>query len=76
MDLNSHNGHIINMKPFFSAVVPGKSGTVEPDWTKAPNPGDRIHDGTVVWENVGQIAFCVTCGKEIGKLLHAPGAIN
>jgi hypothetical protein len=74
MDIETHHGHVVQMKPFFRAAVPGKSSQTEPDWSKAPNPGDTIRDGTVVWENAGQTLFCVTCDKWIGQLSH-PGKI-
>jgi hypothetical protein len=68
MDVEAHHGHIVQMKPLFRTVVPGKSDAKRPDWSQAPNPGDQLKDGTVVWENVGQELFCVTCGKTIAQL--------
>jgi tetratricopeptide (TPR) repeat protein len=58
-----HSGHQIGLRSTFSAVVPGKSGTIEPDWSVAPRKGDRIVDGTVTWENSGRFSYCVECNR-------------
>ena len=60
----NHENHIIIVKPVFSAVTTGTSGTVEPDWNSAPRKGDRLVDGTCVWENTGaERGECQTCGR-------------
>jgi hypothetical protein len=56
-----HDGHQITLSPFYRVVVPGTSGTLEPDWKSAPRSGDRIRDGSVVWENAGQRSYCLNC---------------
>ena len=58
-----HSGHQLGLRSTFSAVVPGTSGTIEPDWSLAPKKGDRIVDGTVIWENSGKFSFCVECNR-------------
>jgi hypothetical protein len=59
-----HSGHIINVKPRFKCVQQGQSGTKEPDWQLAPNRGDRLADGSCIWENTGdEEATCVSCGR-------------
>lgn len=32
----------------------GTTGKTQPNWASAPNPGQLIGDGTVVWKNIGQ----------------------
>jgi len=56
-----HAGHQIALAPVFTVASAGKSGTTEPDWRLAPRRGDRIKDGTVVWENAGKYSYCVQC---------------
>jgi len=65
-----HQGHRIGLMPIYKVVVPGTSGSKEPDWKAAPKRGDRIKDGTVVWENAGKFSHCEQC-KEY---LCAPNA--
>jgi hypothetical protein len=65
-----HQGHRIELKPTFRLVVPGTSGSKEPDWKAAPKRGDRIKDGTVVWENAGKFSYCEQCKQH----LFAPNA--
>jgi tetratricopeptide (TPR) repeat protein len=65
-----HQGHRIGLMPIFRVVVSGTSGSQEPDWKAAPKRGDRIKNGTVVWENAGKFSYCEQC-KEY---LRAPNA--
>lgn len=58
-----HVGHQIGLKAIFRVVVAGTSGTVKPDFDLAPKKGDRIKDGTVVWENAGRFSYCVQCSE-------------
>lgn len=44
--------HQSGPRPVFRVVIRGTSGATEPDWSKAPNIGDRVTDGSVVWERV------------------------
>ena len=50
-----HQGHSIGLMPIFRAVVAGTSGHKEPDWKAARKRGERIKNGTVVWENCRKI---------------------
>jgi tetratricopeptide (TPR) repeat protein len=59
---SKHEGHRIGLGPLFTIVVAGTSGTKKPDFSSAPKRGDRIKDGTVVWENAGKYSFCEQCG--------------
>ncbi len=64
--MTNHLGHIITKVPSFKTVVSGKTGDHEPDWSKAPNKGDRLKDGTVVWENSGDlVGHCATCRRNL-----------
>jgi hypothetical protein len=58
---SKHDGHQIGVMPRFVAVVAGTSGTVEPNWKLAQYKGDRIRDGSVVWENAGAQSYCLQC---------------
>ena len=58
---SKHDGHQIALMPRFLAAVAGTSGTVEPNWKLAPYKGDRIRDGSVVWENAGAQSYCLQC---------------
>jgi tetratricopeptide (TPR) repeat protein len=58
---HKHAGHSIGLKAIFKAVVPGRSGRTKPDFSRAVKKGDRIKDGTVVWENGGKYTYCVQC---------------
>jgi hypothetical protein len=56
--------------PIFRAVVAVTSGSKEPDWKTAPKRGDRVKDGTVVWENAGKFSYWERCKQH----LFAPSA--
>jgi hypothetical protein len=56
-----HQGHRVGLMPVFRAVVAGTSGLKKPDFSAAPRRGDRIKDGTVVWENAGKYSYCEQC---------------
>lgn len=58
---SKHAGHQIGLMPVFRVIVAGKSGTTEPDFSSAPRRGDRIKDGSVVWENAGKYSYCAQC---------------
>jgi hypothetical protein len=60
-----HRGHRIGVAPFYVVVVAGTSGSKEPDWKAAPKRGDRIKDGTVVWENAGEFSYCEQCKQHL-----------
>lgn len=60
-----HQGHHIGLSPMFRVVVPGISGNSEPDWKLAPKRGDRIKDGTVIWENGGKFSYCMECKQHL-----------
>lgn len=59
--LQQHSGHQIALAPNFTAVVAGTSGMTKPDFSVASRKGDRIRDGSVVWENAGKQSFCSSC---------------
>jgi tetratricopeptide (TPR) repeat protein len=65
-----HQGHSIGLMPAFRAVVAGTSGSKKPDFSAASKRGDRIIDGTVVWENAGKFSYC----KQCGQFLAAPNS--
>lgn len=65
-----HQGHSIGLMPVFRAVVAGTSGSKKPDFSAASKRGDRIIDGTVVWENAGKFSYC----KQCGQFLAAPNS--
>jgi hypothetical protein len=58
---SKHQGHKIALVPTFNVVVAGKTGERKPDWKLAPRRGDRIKDGSVVWENAGACSYCLEC---------------
>jgi hypothetical protein len=58
---SKHTGHDISLAPVFRCVVTGTSGSSKPNFDAAPNKGDLIKDGTVVWENDGKYSYCTTC---------------
>jgi len=58
-----HASHAISLMPVFTAVVPGTSGTTRPDFSSASMRGDRVKDGSVVWENKGKYSYCTQCGE-------------
>jgi hypothetical protein len=59
--LSKHEGHRIALNPAFKIVIAGTSGNAEPDWKLAPKKGDRIKDGTAIWENAGTRSYCLEC---------------
>lgn len=58
---SKHAGHQIGLMPAFRAIVAGKSGNAKPDFSFAPRRGDKIKDGSVVWENAGKFSYCLQC---------------
>jgi hypothetical protein len=58
-----HVGHQIGLNSIFRVAVAGTSGTIKPDFDSVPRKGDRIKDGSVVWENGGKFSYCVQCGE-------------
>jgi hypothetical protein len=58
-----HAGHEIGLMPTFRVVVAGTSGTKKPDFSFASRRGDRIEDGTVIWENAGKYSYCTQCNE-------------
>jgi tetratricopeptide (TPR) repeat protein len=57
----SHSDHELALVPFYTCIVAGRSGTSKPDFGAAPRRGDRITDGTCVWENSGKRLYCRRC---------------
>jgi tetratricopeptide (TPR) repeat protein len=58
-----HVGHEIGLMPVYRVAVPGTSGSTKPDFSLAPRRGDRIKDGSVVWENAGKYSCCRQCSE-------------
>jgi hypothetical protein len=58
-----HSNHRIGLKSVFRVVVPGTSGTTRPDFVSVSRRGDRIKDGSVVWENAGKYSYCLECNE-------------
>jgi tetratricopeptide (TPR) repeat protein len=58
-----HVGHEIGLMPVYRAVVPGTSGSEKPDFSLAPRRGDKIKDGSVIWENAGKYSYCKQCAE-------------
>ncbi|MGD0120567.1 MAG: hypothetical protein ABSD30_21065, partial [Candidatus Binatus sp.] len=73
--LDKHLGHRIALMPFFKCVVPGTSGSTKPNFDSVPRSGDRIKDGSVVWENAGRYSFCMECQEYLAPppVGQAPG---
>jgi tetratricopeptide (TPR) repeat protein len=61
--LLKHDGHKIALMPIFRVVVAGKTGDRKPDFGLAPRKGDRLNDGSVVWENAGKYSYCLDCNE-------------
>jgi nucleoside phosphorylase/tetratricopeptide (TPR) repeat protein len=59
--VDKHEGHRITLMPFFKCVVPGTSGSTKPNFDSVPRKGDRIKDGSTVWENGGKYSYCLEC---------------
>lgn len=56
----------------YRCVTSGTSDpVVVPDWASAPNVGNTVNDGTVVWENVGTVALYSRIG-----VLHEQGRVT
>ena len=66
--LNKHNGHRIALMPVFNCVVPGTSGNTKPNFDSVPRKGDRIKDGSVVWENGGKYSYCMECKEYLAPI--------
>lgn len=58
-----HVGHEIGLMPVYKVAVPGTSGSTKPNFSLAPRRGDRIKDGSVVWENAGKYSYCGQCSE-------------
>ena len=58
-----HVGHEIGLMPVYRVVVPGTSGSEKPDFSLATRRGDKIRDGSVIWENAGKYSYCKQCAK-------------
>jgi tetratricopeptide (TPR) repeat protein len=58
-----HVGHEIGVMPVYRVVVPGTSGSEKPDFSLAPRRGDKIKDGSVVWESAGKYSYCKQCAE-------------
>jgi hypothetical protein len=67
-----HVGHEIGLMPVYRVAVPGTSGSTKPNFSLAPRRGDRIKDGSVVWENAGKYSYCRQCSEFLGPR-SAPG---
>jgi|GEM_PF-7022398 len=50
------------LRVFLAQLASATQGTKEPDWSKAPNAGDTIQDGTIPWKNAGFRPQCLHHG--------------
>lgn len=60
---------------YFIAQGDGESGSGEPTWADAPNAGDTIADGTLVWKNGGLINASAPPPPGAGHIAVYSGAL-
>jgi hypothetical protein len=64
--MSNHRDHRIRVKNVFRVIKTGTSGTAEPNWALAPNAGDRLVEGSCIWENTGSVTVqCETCQRPL-----------